>query len=504
MNVRRDEPGFAWALVAGLAGAIALERLRLLDQPLERDLATYAVVGHEMLRGRLLYSDLWDHKPPGVYAVYAAFETLFGYGEAQVFWLGVAASVATLVGVFVCGRASGSARRGLWAAAAWTVLQSWAWLQADMPNTEVFINAAVVWAFALLLSRGGPEPGWARLVLAGALLASGSLFKHVVLVAALLLGVLPALLSRPRRAFLQATAVVAPVLLTWGALAGAFAARGRFEAFHEAVIAFNRSYAGPLLRNLIVPPEGVPGADGRLFLLSLAGGIAALACVPFALRARSRNGLLLAALGLSAHVMAALPGNAFPHYFQYWLPALALLSGWAAEIPAPGARLQPALPVGLLLAVGAARLAGDARVPADELSRRKYGDVFVSGKELALLVGDVLRPDETVWQFGDEPGLYFYCRKSPPTGVLAARNLVLGPGAERRARETLEALERARPDLVVLNLDPAFPREARTGAWIDAEYVPLRLPAEFPGFALRALRGSALERRLGGGSGGRS
>jgi hypothetical protein len=46
-------------------------------------LTTYAVIAHEMLDGKQLYSDLWDHKPPGVHVTYAVAELLAGYGRAS-------------------------------------------------------------------------------------------------------------------------------------------------------------------------------------------------------------------------------------------------------------------------------------------------------------------------------------------------------------------------------------------------------------------------------------
>ena len=77
-------------------------RLHTYNEPLERDLTFYAVVGHELLNERLLYTDLWDHKPPAIYVTYALAELLFGYGINAIFWLGVAAALATLFGLYLC------------------------------------------------------------------------------------------------------------------------------------------------------------------------------------------------------------------------------------------------------------------------------------------------------------------------------------------------------------------------------------------------------------------
>jgi hypothetical protein len=60
------------ALLLVLCGLLVLLRLHTYDEPLERDITTYAVIGHELLGGKALYTELWDHKPPAIYVTYAA------------------------------------------------------------------------------------------------------------------------------------------------------------------------------------------------------------------------------------------------------------------------------------------------------------------------------------------------------------------------------------------------------------------------------------------------
>ena len=53
-------------ILLGLSAVIFLQRLHTYHEPLERDLTLYAVIGHEMLGGRALYSDLCENKPPAI------------------------------------------------------------------------------------------------------------------------------------------------------------------------------------------------------------------------------------------------------------------------------------------------------------------------------------------------------------------------------------------------------------------------------------------------------
>jgi len=63
-----------------------------LRYPIGRDQATYCVVGDGLLRGQLLYRDLWDNKPPGIFYIYALIVKAFGpvmwcVGVVDILWL---------------------------------------------------------------------------------------------------------------------------------------------------------------------------------------------------------------------------------------------------------------------------------------------------------------------------------------------------------------------------------------------------------------------------------
>ncbi|HTB56425.1 MAG TPA: glycosyltransferase family 39 protein [Polyangia bacterium] len=61
-----------------LAVCLGLRVLSLLRPCLSDDEATYCVVAREMLRGRVLYRDVVDHKPPLIYLTYAATQSVGG------------------------------------------------------------------------------------------------------------------------------------------------------------------------------------------------------------------------------------------------------------------------------------------------------------------------------------------------------------------------------------------------------------------------------------------
>ena len=78
-----------------LYGTLALVFLRALPNvryPLGRDHATFCVIGQGLLHGQLLYRDLWDNKPPGIFYIYAVIVKIFGpvmwsVGVVDILWL---------------------------------------------------------------------------------------------------------------------------------------------------------------------------------------------------------------------------------------------------------------------------------------------------------------------------------------------------------------------------------------------------------------------------------
>ena len=66
------------AVAGGLTPQAAADKVGTDLRCLSDDEATYAVVAREVLAGQVLYRDVVDHKPPGIYAVNAATQALGG------------------------------------------------------------------------------------------------------------------------------------------------------------------------------------------------------------------------------------------------------------------------------------------------------------------------------------------------------------------------------------------------------------------------------------------
>ncbi|MEI8341839.1 MAG: hypothetical protein WCH43_09940, partial [Verrucomicrobiota bacterium] len=177
-------------ILAGLCLLIALARWHTYDEPTDRDTGGYAVIAHEVLNGERIYDGvLLDQKPPAIHFTYGVAEWLAGYGRLQVYLLSVAAAIATLIGFYFSGKVIGGSRSaGLWAAVFWVAVSGDLVLEANQPNSEVFINAWTVFGLIFLFGNLRGMIPWRQALLAGICFAMASLYKHVVVVIPMFVG----------------------------------------------------------------------------------------------------------------------------------------------------------------------------------------------------------------------------------------------------------------------------------------------------------------------------
>jgi len=495
MKVSARQPRFVpWVILLALSGFVLVERASVPQQPYGADSMAYAVIGHELMAGRPLYADLWDHKPPAIFVTYMFAEAVVGYGPQMLLLLNVAATSATLLGTYWAGRFQGEAT-GLWAASLWAILSGSHVLEGREPNTEVFINACLVWAFALLIRAERHALGVKRSAVVGCLFALGSFYKPVVIAGAAPLAFVH-LLSRPRESenrrhsFIDVCVMCLVGLAGWCALWGYFAATGRSAAFWDAMVTYNSYYSGDPLSNLIAPLGGrevVPDYLNPLALSAVVG-------VALTLWASQRAGALLVAYMISAWLMVALPGQFYSHYYQLWLPPLVLGAGFlvvsAARFLRPGAKWVPHAAASLLSVLFLVKELPYYRMARAGAWDRMFNAQQISAAPTARRIDSLLIADETFFVWGGGAGPYFWSRRRPPTGVLYTHHLNEGPLAARLSARVAEDLLRERPELLLVSTS-----EARTPGWVTEDYLPIQAEAGNSAFKFYARRDGRLLRR---------
>jgi len=490
------------------AALIFLERRHTFSQAADRDVAGYAVIGHEMLRGRLLYTDLWERKPPLLYATFAAAELIAGYGPRAIFLLNITAAMATLVCICVAGAQFGGWIAGGFAGGFWVLVGGDLFAQANQPNAEVFINFLMTAAFALLVrapNRMGIRIGFALIV--GALFSAATLFKHhaVVACAALLVGhvIVPRRGSDPaprwKQRLVEAGIALLLLAITWWILFEYFAARGRLDDLIDVLFRQNAVYANGIFANLysaLIPLDLVRD----LFVQSMAWAIPLIVLIAAAaLLTIARGGGRLKFTAVPATIwlwgfwivgswlMVAVPGTFLAHYYQLLMPPICIASGWSAASllrreNTPGRAASNLLRMSAVAAAVAftawAQL-GQYRLPPGEWTARGFSNMpffnndFTFQKSVGEGISKLLAPGETFWNFGEDNTLYFTSRLSPPTGLLYMDPLVTGNETDRYWAHLMSDLNRAPPDLIVASLPTvqAIAPTAPIFSWIKAHYL---------------------------------
>ncbi len=440
-----------WIVFAVLAVLIVGIRWNYRFEPLERDITAYAVIGQELLTGRPLYSDLWDHKPPGVHLIFAGATAIVGPGVPAVLLVNVVLSLALLGALMMAARAIGGSRCAIICGVLWTFVGGDLGLQANQPNVELAINLCIALALSISLLPQSRKTG--RVPAVTGLLTAASILLKPVAVAQF--GALAAVelsdrwMSGNRKEtvsflgrWLGCAVAGVTTVMTWAVL------RGGFEPVWDAVVRYNLAYTrGNLFGNLVEMAR--IGTHLPLESAVIIGLLALPAIEGCRVMAPPQRHRILAVLVGSAIAVAA-PGRFFPHYYQLLLPPLvvAAAAGLSHLLDLAGAKKTMAFAV--LLMVTIIEVAS-YRYSPEQWSRQKYGEEFLNERSLATQLQSHLDPGEAFWQLGTSPGLYLLTKTVPASGVLYDNPLREGsPVKDRLGARVIADLSRAAPRWVVV------------------------------------------------------
>jgi 4-amino-4-deoxy-L-arabinose transferase-like glycosyltransferase len=472
--------------IFGVLAAFAA-RLPAIVAPFGPDQGVYVTVGWGLSRGLMLYRDLWEMKPPGIYVTYWLGLTLFGSGAHAEFWLDFLAAAITCAAVFGIGRRLAGVRMGALAAlvvAVGTLPAARYGLGGFLERsvTETFIipvAACAVWAAVQWLDS--PRAIWP--VIAGLLIGTAVVYKQTAAIywPALIVWVAwTAGFARARRFALQSAAglLVAPLaafLWLWWA--------GALHDAYITLVSYNVAY-------LRLGDQGLIGTldrfahevwrrqrDDELWAL---GSIGSVVGFLVALGARGTASARVASLGVVwfGAALIAVAANGPRLFTTYFMPPqipLCLLAAWLFY---EGIGLRPRWRIAtgaFLLALtafqvvrsgSAARavsaISWDLQYINGHIDRMAYLERYRSQSRKAFNAADNQRladyvaahtdATERIFVFGMTAGTYYSSQRLPANRFLFAYPAVSNMGNRPEYRvETLAAdLGLASPRYIIL------------------------------------------------------
>jgi len=521
------------ALLVGVLAVTFALHLLVIAEPFGRDQGIFAYIGQALLRGEVPYRDVWDHKTPGLYGVYALAFALFGCSMPAVHLLeGIVLTLGAFV-VYLIGRRLHGGALGLLGALLYgtsaTLLFEW-W---DRAQAEIYMGVTGALAVYLLLRAFGVDrahsaPAALRslpLLVSGFFAGLTLYFKPTGagLAAGLALLVVLLLWRGGRRRTVAALAALATGgLLSFVPLLVYFAANNALGDLYQTIIVFN-SYHARIGGN----PTLAGSVTGTLDFLSSMNILAPLAlvglwaCVAGGAGVKSStSGAILGVWLVSSAAGIWTQGKFFSYHWSSVLPPLALLAAWGAlaavrelrSAASRAARLLAAAVCVLTLVVYGAALARDhapkwtrdAAYLAGRVSSEQYLANFghnILGRDVYWFsetqkTADYLRAhtveDDTVLVWGFQALVNYLADRRAPTRYIFTYPLTFDrPETAFRvqARRTfLKDIKQRPPAYIVLVTNDVNPLQA-----VDS----LGLLAGFPEFEQIIARDYRLETDIG-------
>jgi 4-amino-4-deoxy-L-arabinose transferase-like glycosyltransferase len=499
---RRD----AAIVLASIFAVALLLRSQVAAIPLDRDEGEYAYTSQLWLQGDVPYKNAFDQKPPGVFAVYAVIQTLFGESPVAIHWATQFYTFGTITCVFLLGRKLYSFPVGAGAAGLFAFMATNACVMGNSSNTELFMVLPMTAALlTTLLSVERDSRKWA--LVAGVLAMAALLFKQVALPNFLFSALYLLLFARRRLRAAGIFLVGAATMLI--PVCGYFFVAGALHEFYDCIIGFNLNYGTRLAFseyphafwynfkwilkvNWLIYFFAAVGIFGCLWDLwrKFMGSRHTSRLIPSQSSRNEptpfcREDVTLVAWTICCIAGLSTGGYFREHYFVQGLPALALLAsrGMARAILTVSERsriaawflsaspnhLRPQIrrDVSIYAVCTLAIMIGLATewwyyLPGSVGAKCQwiYGlSPFPESPAIAEYIVRSSNPDDTVYIFGSEPQILYYAHRKSASRYFFVQPVMFPtlkvPGQDRmRQREILDVLHSRPPKFILTEFVP--------------------------------------------------
>jgi len=453
----------------GLFVAIVLAQANPFYQSPNRDGGLFMYMGDQILKGKLLYVDIWDNKGPLVFYI-NALGLFLGKGLRWGVW-GV-----EFIFEFFAALLGFKLMKKLWGLFP-AIVGTWLWLSGlnelarggnFTENYSLLFNFAAIYIFWILLQKKESRlyPFIIGMTLSlSFLLRANNIGAQLSIV---LVIILSAILDKSYKQNLKYLLWIGLGSLSVFALVGLyFQLLGTLDDMVVAGYTYNFFYSSGG-----IALDGLPHSITRGFnllsyiaVIAILGYLVTLEKLPDVIRLRTKTPKILCLLMLIGWpiemVLSGLSGRNYPHYYICWLPYIALLSGLIVYtlIPSISERLNKKPLVTLLAAITLISIANLGLLDQYKnsftrlLINRGAGVEFVH--PVARYIRENTDPDETVLVWGFQPFINLMAQRESSTGVLSYPVLIDSPYSDELNTRFYQELIENKPVLIVdmVNLD---------------------------------------------------
>ncbi len=460
---------WAWGALAVASVVLIGFRLHAFDVPLETDECNYAYIGGRLLAGDRLYTDVWDHQPPGIFVLFASAMILFGDAPHVFRYMALAFSLLSLTWVFGLTRRWAGAWAAAFAAFLFAVASADPGTAGEGCNREIYMTTLLLAAWWCVAAAPSAD-GW-RVFVGGLLLGLASTLKTNVAVHWVFLVPWLAWTSwrhadeahRIRSVIHVLMLFAAGPVALWLLISMYFSATGRGNEFVDAVFLFNLGYSG-VSRSFgrrfldFFTPQRHPFTFDSALPLWIGGAVAALALLLHTIHRKAADDVPLLLLLAASYAAVCLPAHFWPHYYFLMIPALTMVIPLAVHRLVPAHRRGAFLGVGVLAVFLVALVGTEYRhylsQPPPGITVKRYNSRDFWGRAQGENVARVIAPDDEVFVFGNDAEIYYYSNRRCASRYTMITGLQEGyPGARDRRTILLDELRGKPPRLILILFD---------------------------------------------------
>jgi hypothetical protein len=404
---------FAWVYAFTLT---LLSRIWTIKYPGPADAELFAYIGREWSNGVIPYKQIWDNKPPGIFAVNALAAITHRQAIALALFELVALFATYVLISFIL------AELGCSAFARWTapfVAASILTIPYYSPGgdlTEIYLLPfAACCIYCFLRALRGANPSFAWLILSGIAAGFAGTFKPVGIASLLAITVF-CLFDRIRSLRSRIIALTFPwvgACLIWAVTEGYFALHGAARQMANASLFYNLHYGAAAQYSF---PQSILLMVDRLSTIEALLGCAAAwllfwlwpkvsSSVPAFFTDRQRNSDLLLFLWLGADLCGARAGGRYyPHYFLPSLLSFVVIACVAIDVivkMTSPIRYYSVFIYILLIPIGVTALKGQL-----DFYHSASGNPPAEWTKAGLYIKTHKSPSDTIFTWEFRPGIY--------------------------------------------------------------------------------------------------